>query len=688
MAKIVNKEISWLSFNARVLQEAADPSTPLLERLKFLAIFSSNLDEFYRVRVATLKRLARLGKKAKRIIGHHPYKVLREIQDIVLCQNRMFDRVFRALLKDLAHEGIHIVNERRLNAEQRRFVSSYFREEVRPKLIPLMIDQVREFPSLRDRSIFLAVRLGRSSNPRARALSLIEIPSHILPRFVILPAPPGHHSIMFLDDIVRFGLDEIFSVLGYDRFEAYTIKLTRDAELDIDQDVSESVIKKVAESLKHRKQGNPVRFIYDSRLPASILSIFTAKLGIDTKDSLIPGGRYHNFKDFMKFPDFGMDGLRYPREPKLIHPDLSSGTRIFEAVARRDILLHFAYQAFDHVIDLLREASIDPHVLSIKMTIYRVAPYSSILNSLIIAAKNGKTVLVVLELQARFDEKANIAWADRLREAGVRVLFGVQGLKVHAKTCLITRRERNRDVLYAVLGTGNFNEDTARIYSDHALFTADRRLTEDVAGLFDFFEKPYKPAEYQSLIISPFSTRKRILKLIDREGEAAAQGQDAWLTIKANNLTDPEIIEALLQSAHRGARVRLIIRSMFSMPPPSPRERGRIEVRSIVDRYLEHSRIFAFGNNNHPLVFLSSADLMPRNLEGRIECTFPVLDSDAGRQLLDFLEIQFRDNVKARRPNQAIVRRPTDPAHAVRAQWAIPQYLKSGDLPPSRGCSL
>ncbi len=685
MPKTVNKEISWLSFNARVLQEAADRTNPLLERLKFLAIFSSNLDEFYRVRVATLKRLIRLGKKARSLIGHHPRKVLQQIQDIVLRQNRAFDRVYRAIRRDLAREGIAVVDGRRLDAEQRVFVASYFRDEVRPKLVPLMIDQVHDLPDLRDRSIFLAVRLGRRSNPRVRSLSLIEIPTHVLPRFVVLPSPPERRAVMFLDDVVRFGLSDIFSVLGYDRIEAFTIKLTRDAELDIDDDLSESVVKKVSESLKHRKQGNPVRLVYDARLPASLLRFFTARLGLGSADSLIPGGRYHNFKDFMKFPDFGLDRLRYPRQPKLLHPALPPGSRVLEAAVRGDILLHFSYHAFDHVLDLLREASIDPFVTSIKMTIYRVAPHSSVLNSLISAAKNGKSVLVVLELQARFDEEANLAWADRLREEGVRVLFGVQGLKVHAKTCLITRRVRGRDVRFALLGTGNFNEETARIYSDHALITADRRLTDDLAQLFDFFEKSYKPAAYHHLVISPFSTRKRLLKLIEREREAASRGREAWLTLKVNNLTDPEIIEALRRAARRGVRVRLIVRSMFSLPPSALGGPKGIEARSIVDRFLEHSRIIAFSNGGRPLVYLSSADLMPRNLEGRIECTFPVYNTGAQRELLDVLEIQMRDNVKARRPDQAkpAARRPGTPE--VRSQWAVRQYLENGVLPLPRG---
>jgi polyphosphate kinase len=677
VGKITNKEISWLSFNARVLQEAADSTVPLIERLKFLGIFSSNLDEFYRVRVATLKRLSRLGKRAKKIIGQSPKKILKEIQDTVLIQNKAFEAIYQEILKQLAAEGIFLINERQLDAEQREFLLAYFRDEVRPKLIPLMIDQVNRFPELRDQSIYLAVCLSEKSKPGKAQFALIELPTDILPRFLILPQRDGARYLILLDDVVRFGLKDIFAPFDFDLFEAYTVKITRDAELDIDDDVSESVIKKVSQSLKTRKQGSPVRLIYDSRLPSSFLRIFVRKLRIDGEEALIPGGRYHNFRDFMKFPDFGLSRLRYKPEPKLRHPDLHPNVSLFEVIAKKDLLLHWAYHSFDHLIDLLREAAIDPKVTSIKMTIYRAAQYSSVLNCLINAAKNGKSVVVLLELRARFDEAANIAWADRLREEGVRVIFGVQGLKVHCKMCLISRRQKKRQVLYAVLGTGNFNEETAKIYSDHALLTANKKVTQEVHNLFEFFETTYKLSPFRQLIVSPFNTRKKIIRLIQSETMVAEKGNNAWIFLKANNLTDPEMIQALYEAGRAGVRVRLIIRSMFSLQAGVPGLSENIEAVSIVDKYLEHTRIFVFANGGKPLFFLSSADLMPRNLDQRIEVTFPIFDPSVRRELESFLDLQWKDNVKARLldkgPSNQI--RSAGPGKKARAQWAIHEML-------------
>ncbi len=684
MGKITNKEISWLSFNARVLQEAADPTVPLIERIRFLGIFSSNLDEFYRVRVATLKRLSRLGKRAKKIIGHNPRKILREIQDIVLIQNKAFEATYQEILKQLAAEGIFLIDERRLDAEQRRFLTGYFRDEVRPKLIPLMIDQVSRFPELRDQSIYLAVCLAERSKPGKAKFALIELPTDILSRFLILPHRDGVRYLILLDDVVRFGLKDIFGPFDFDILEAFTVKITRDAELDIDDDVSESVIKKVSQSLKNRKQGNPVRLIYDARLPSAFLQIFIRELRIEGKEALIPGGRYHNFRDFMKFPDFGLSRLRYPAAPKLRHPDLHPRASLFQVIAKKDILLHWAYHSFDHLIDLLREAAIDPKVNSIKMTIYRAAQHSSVLNCLINAARNGKTVVVVLELRARFDEAANIAWADTLREGGVRVIFGVQGLKVHCKLCLISRKGKKHQELYAVLSTGNFNEETAKIYSDHAVFTANRKLTKEVQNLFEFFETTYKLAPFRRLIVSPFNTRKKMIRLIQSEIRAAEKGKTAWIFLKVNNLTDPEIIRALYQAGRAGVKVRLIVRSMFSLQAGVPGLSDNIEAISIVDKYLEHSRIFAFANGGQPLFFLSSADLMPRNLDQRIEVTFPIYDPSVRRELESFLELQWNDNVKARALDKDLSNqfRSTGSEEKIRAQWAIHEMLMQPKNPP------
>jgi len=544
-AKYINKEISWLSFNARVLQEADNESVPLIERIKFLGICSSNLDEFYRVRVATLNRLSHLGKKAKKIVGDNPDAILKDITRIALDQHKKFGRIFRQLTRELAAEGIFIINETRLNKEQREFVRSYFQEVVRPHLFPIMLDQVESAPELQDRTIYLAIAMSKNDGSEKTKYALIKIPSDVLPRFLILPATNHKNYVMMLDDVIRFGLADIFSIFPYERYDAYTIKITRDAELDIDDDVSESYINKIHKSLKQRAEGNPVRFIYDSRMPESFLNLLTELLNISKHDTIITGSKYHNNRDLMNFPNIGGKHLRYEPIETIRCRQFETKSSVFSVLRKQDILLHYPYQSFGHVIDLLREASIDPKVISIKTTVYRVAKYSSIMNALINAVRNGKSVTAVLELQARLDEETNIFWANKLQEEGVKVIFGIPGLKVHSKTCLIKRREKNKEVFYAVIGTGNFNEDTARIYSDHSLLTHNRKITRDVAKVFDFIENTYLASSYKHLIVSPNYSRKSFSKLIRNEINNAEAGKEAYIIIKLNNLVDPQIINLL-----------------------------------------------------------------------------------------------------------------------------------------------
>ena len=463
-----NKEISWLSFNARVLQEAADPDVPLYERIKFLGIYSSNMDEFFRVRVATLRRLAMMGKEAREGMKQDPDEILKQIQDIVIEQHDSFDSVYKDILISLGRQSVYIIDETQLNSEQGVFVRTFFRSQVRAKLFPIMLDQVSEFPSMRDEGIYLAVNLTHARGKQKPKQALIEIPSEILPRFITLPSKGRKKFLIFLDDIIRYNLDDIFSFFPYNRFEAYTVKLTRDSELDIADDMSQSFIKKVSKSLKQRKEGDPVRLVHDACIPPDLLNVFKKGLEITDKDACIAGARYHNFKDFINFPDFWLCDHKYQKTTPLPHHAIHSKKSLMEVITRRDILLHYPYQSFDYVIDLLREASIDPRVTSIKFTLYRVAKYSTVINALINAARNGKTVVVVLELQARFDEEANIYWANRLQEEGVKVIYGVPGLKVHSKLCLITRKKSDGPSRFAIIGTGNYNENTARIYSDHS----------------------------------------------------------------------------------------------------------------------------------------------------------------------------------------------------------------------------
>ncbi len=683
MKKFTNKEISWLSFNDRVLQEAANPDVPLMERIKCLGIFSSNLDDFFRVRVATLNRLAKPGKPAKKLIGHDPKTVLKQIQKIEVKRHETFNTVYQQILGGLARENIHIVDETGLSRGQEEFVRAYFAEKVRPQLMPVMIDQAHKFPGLQDRSIYLTVHLSVTDQPDKKKYALIEIPTDVLPRFIILPSFRNRNCIILLDDVIRFGLAEIFSVFHFDHIAAYTIKLTRDAELDIEYDLSESYLKKISSSLKKREGGVPVRFIYDAQIPEDLLSLIKEKLHLGPDDTLVPGGRYHNFKDFMGFPDVGLEHLKYEPIAFLAHRDMDAERSIFRAMGKKDILLHYPYQSFQYALDLLRDASIDPRVRSIKITLYRVAKNSSVVSALINAVRNGKKVTVNMELQARFDEEANIYWANKLEEEGARVSFGVPGLKVHCKLCLITREEKNGPMRYGIIGTGNFNEDTARIYSDHHLFTTDKRLTREIDKVFDFFANNYNVPKFKHFVVSPFDTRKMLMKNIRNEIKNKLDGKEAYIIIKMNNLADAAIIRKLYEASEAGVPVLLFIRSMFSLIPGIDGLSSNIRAFSIVDKFLEHSRILVFCSGGEDKMYITSADLMPRNLDRRVEVTCPIYDPDLKQELRTFLRLQLEDNVKTRILDKDLTNSyvPSDTDKSSRAQWSIYDYLKRLSAP-------
>lgn len=676
-AKYINREISWLSFNHRVLQEAADKTVPLIERLKFLGIYSANLDEFFRVRVGTLYRVIRAGIKGKAVFGGSPQKILNEIQKLVVKQRKRFDKVFSELQRELEHEKIYIVNETELTAKQAAFVHQYFEDEVRPRLVPIMLDSLPEFPYLKNQVIYLAIYLQKSGTEK-KSYALIEVPADVLPRFIVLPRIGDKNYVIMLDDVIRFGLKEIFSIFDFDTYGAYTIKLTRDAEFDIDDDITKSTFEKIAKSVKKRHFGQPVRFVYDRDIPEDLLHFILKKNKLTNFENLISGGRYHNAKDFINFPNIGGRHLKYQMPHSLPHKDLESEKSILQAIAQKDILLLYPYQSFHHVIDLIREAAIDPKVTSIKMTLYRVAKNSNVVNALINAIRNGKKVSVFMELQARFDEEANIYWTQKLEEEGAHLINGVPGLKVHAKLCLITRKEDKKRVKYAVIGTGNFNETTARIYSDHALLTAEKKIASEVDHVFTFLENNYKTFTFKHLIVSPFYMRNKLNALIRNEIRNARAGKEASIHLKLNSLVDKKMIDKLYQASQAGVKIKMIVRGICSLVPGVEGLSENITAISIVDMYLEHSRVFIFCNDGDPKYYISSADWMIRNLDNRVEVATPVYDPKLKKQLQRFMEIQFQDSQKARILNekQDNKQRNGTPGSGHRAQLEIFEHLK------------
>lgn len=675
-----NKEVSWLSFNARLLQEAADPTVPLLERIKFLGIFSSNLEEFFRVKVATLKRLTRIGKKATKLIGDDPKKVLESIYETVLTQQAEFDEIFHIILKDMEKEKIFIINETQLDTHQTTFVRQYFHDKIRQTLIPIMLDQLEEFPNLKDQAFYLAVCMRKKNESNMVKYALIEIPSNELSRFCLLPKTDQNQYIILLDDIIRYSLHDIFAIFKYDKFEAYTIKITRDAELEFDTDLSESFIKKMTKSLTGRKTGTPVRFIYDRNIPEQFLKYITdALLPKNVESYLTPCAHYINFKDFINFPQIFSQKLYYHHQKPLAHKKIDHKKGLFESIQKNDILLHYPYQSFDYVIDFLREAAIDSSVTSIYITLYRVATRSKIINALINNARNGKKVVAVMELQARFDEEANIYWANLLQEEGVHVIHGVPPYKVHSKLILITRKMEGKSTRYAAIGTGNFNESTAKIYTDHILFTCDQRITNEIKKVFELLEVKINRQSFRHLQVSPFNMRQKLMNLIDIEIKNAQKGKAAYIFLKLNNLTDSKIINKLYKASQAGVDIKLMVRGMFSLITEGNGVNENIRAIGIVDKYLEHSRIFIFCNGGDEKYFLTSADWMSRNLDQRVEVACPIYDREIQRELKDYLEVQWRDNVKARILNKKLNNRlrTTDQNNRVRAQEVLYNYFEN-----------
>jgi polyphosphate kinase len=672
---LINREISWLYFNDRVLQEAADPTVPLIERIKFLAIFSSNLDEFYRVRVATLSRLANLNEKAKEILGYNPKKILNQIKTIVVRQERKFNNLYENIIvKQLAEEKIFILNDTQLNVSRGEFAKKYFREKLLPMLVPIMLDEGRQLPELRDRAVYFYVKLVNKKKVR---YALIEIPDN-LSRFIVLPETNNLKFIILLDDVLRYSLEDIFFIFEHDSIEAYSIQLTRDAELDLDKEVSGKFIDSLAKSLQKRQKGKPMRLLYDTEMPLDMLKSLVQKMGLHG-ESLIPGNRYHNFKDFIKFPNVGGAELEYQKYLPLPVPGLSFGKSLMSMIAKKDYLISTPYQSYDYVIHFLREAAIDPKVEEISIAVYRLASNSRVVHALINAAKNGKKVNCLVELRARFDEQNNIGWSRQLEDEGVNVVYGIEGYKVHSKICLVKRIEKSKAAYYACLSTGNFNEKSAAMYADHTLLTADKRLTDDLVKVFKALLKGVLAEGLKHLIVSPIDSRPSIYRLIDNEMKNAKAGKEAYMILKMNSLADEQMIAKLYQANNAGVKIKMIVRGMCCLVPGMKGYSENIEVISIVDKYLEHARVHIYCNGGNELMFLTSADFMTRNIDNRVEVGFPVYDENLRKEVKDIINLQLSDNTKAREINSHNTNKyhKTSSDIPCRAQIDTYNYLKT-----------
>ncbi len=684
--KYHDRELSWLAFNARVLQEAADPGVPVLERLRFLAIFSSNLDEFFRVRVAALRSLLRLKKSVRKRLDFNPAKLLRQIHREVVRQQRVFGDIFaNEVLPALSEEGISFSFGDDLSAAEDAFVEKYFRERVLSRLEPSVLGEGNREHFLENRGIYLVTELwahGESSFvvPAVPGYGLVPLQADGLPRFVELPEDGEARRVMFLDDIVRSNIDRLFP--GFDCGEAYAVKMTRDAELYLDDEFAGDLVEMIRRSLGERSKGLPTRFLYDLHMPYPMVSALKDAFGLVDED-LVLGGRYHNFSDFFAFPDFARDDLAALPMPPLDHPQLSFADPVLDAIERNDLILHFPYQSFDPIVRLFEEAAEDPGVRQIRICLYRVAENSRIAKALIRAAQRGADVTAFVEVKARFDEEPNLKWAEEMERAGVKVLYSLPGIKVHSKVAVVTRERDGVTQHFACLSTGNFNESTARSYTDHALLTTGAEVTQDVLAIFDYLSGDAKKVSPKTLAVAPFNLRQRFNKLINREIANAKAGKEAWILAKMNSLEDRKVVDRLYLASNAGVKIRLIVRGLCTLVPGVPGLSENISVTSIVDRFLEHARVYVFANDNNPTTFLGSADWMTRNLSRRVEVVFPVTSREHARELEDILLLQCQDNRKARTIDEGLRNRYAESGNdRCRAQIDTYSYV-AGLLTPS-----
>lgn len=682
----INREISWLHFNERVLQECADPNVPLLERLRFLGIFSNNLDEFFKVRYASVKRMVDADDSVETWINSETAKqLLEKITELVIELQAKSLTILEEIQQELEQEHIYIIDELQIPEEHHDFVHNYFDQKVNPNLQTIDLSSIAHFPMLQESAAYLAVKLEAYKNKSLKIVDkekvrygLIEIPDN-LDRFIVLPSIDNKQYVIMLDDVIRFCIDKIFFMYEFDKISAHMIKVTRDAELDIDDDFEKSFVEKISTSVSNRRISDPVRFVYDKRISIDTLNFLKKKMEIEDTDSVIPGGRYHNRRDYMSFPDLKKPEFQYEKIRPLAIPNLNNEGSIFDQIRRRDYLLYTPYQDYGYVIRFLKEAALDPKVSEIKITIYRLAKNSQVAAALINAANNGKKVTVQIEIQARFDEKANIDYANTFREVGIRLVFGVKGLKVHSKICYVTREnEQGEHEVFSFVSTGNFNESTARIYTDYTLFTANAKIANELKTVFDFFETPYQMPKFKHLIVSPHYTESSYASLIENEIQNAKAGKPAFIRIKMNSFTSFKMVDKLYEASNAGVKIDLIVRGICCLVPGVKGQSENITAISVVDKFLEHPRVFIFGNAGKPKVYLSSADWMTRNIENRVEVGVPIYQENIKKEILDTFEISWRDNVKARvfsaRFDNAykMLEKP-----AIRSQFVTYDYYKS-----------
>ena len=645
--KTINRDVSWMYFNRRILDEASNPTNPLLERLNFLGIYSNNLDEFFQVRVATLRRMIELEENMHQLDSDSE-KALKKILKLNEHYTNDFEFVFQELLQELEQENIFLVNESQLSAEQEKFVYNFYSDELMNSLFPILISHMKYEPELNDKSIYLAVKISNAvKQPKnnKKEYALIEIPTSEFSRFIVLPKDGEKNCIMFLDDVIRYCLPRIFAQFNHDKYEAYTIKFTRDAEMEFDNTAYQGLLDKVSKGLKSRKSGLPVRFVFDRNIPTDLLRFTEKLLKIGKEDVHVCGARYHNLKDLMSFPDLKKPKLKYSKRPPIPIRAFDESISLISLIRQKDQFIHCPYHSFDNFIRLLRESAINPEVKEIKISLYRLAKNSKVIKALINAALNGKKVTAIVELLARFDESSNINWAKKMQDAGIKVVLGVEGLKVHAKMVHITARKGN----IACVGTGNFHEGTATVYTDFTLMTAHKGIVDDVESVFEFIEQPYLNPSFRHLMVAPQFMRKKLMNSIKTEMDNAKKGMTAWIYCKINHIVDDRIIEKLYLASNAGVKIKLLVRGNCSLRTGIAKLSENIEALGIIDHYLEHSRVMIFANGGDEKYFIGSADWMVRNLDYRVEVFVPIHDTDFKKQLKTVIEFGLKDNVRARK---------------------------------------